>query len=114
MKMLTYTNGTLIAAYKFAREKGENGIFEIDWARRMDGNAWRRWFRQKLNEKINREDKRTGRKLTSEYYQNLFWDSNRIHEYNRQRVRWSGSVGVLRTTEMQRRYPHINDQRENA
>lgn len=68
---------------------------------------FQKWFIKCLNEKINRQDSRTWRKLTPEYQLNLKKDSWRIKDYYRSRAVCSG-CNLLNTPEMKNRYPHIN------
>jgi hypothetical protein len=73
-----------------------------------------RWFHESLNEKINRESQPTGRKHTANYQNDQRWDARQVNEYMGKRLRHIGSTGLLRTPELQARYPHINNQREAA
>lgn len=49
------------------------------------------------------------RSLTPEYQLNLWLDCRTVRDYARG-IRHTGCTGLLRTLEMQRRYPHINRQ----
>lgn len=70
---------------------------------------FRFWFFGCLTAKINREDRRSGRKLTQEYQLALLLDCRMIRDYAH-RVRHSGCRNLLRTPEMQSRYPGVNNQ----
>jgi hypothetical protein len=68
---------------------------------------FRRWFIKCLQLKINRHDGRTWRKFDREYQRNLRCDADVINDYARRVMR--RGLNVLRTPEMRRRYPHINN-----
>ncbi len=70
-----------------------------------------RWFMACLQRKINRTVSDCGlRKCTNQYQSDLAHDARTIREYTVYRIRSTGSCGMLRTVDMQRRYPHINNQ----
>lgn len=112
--MKQYDIRTLIAAYRFAKERGERGEFQIDWCTRLNGLEWLRWFRECLNAKINRGLARTGRKLDGDYQTELRRDARHINDYFGRRIRNSGCRNLLRTPELRRRYPQINNQEFEA
>lgn len=109
----TYTTsaGTLISAMRWARENLA-GLFETGiWTQ----PTWtvedlRRWFRKCLNQKINRHAPAAGRKHTRDYQSDLRHDARVIADYTQRRARSSGSRNMLRTKEMKRRFPHIDNQ----
>lgn len=105
--MKTYSLPTLLRAYQFAKTV-PTAVFRVDWCTELTGREWLKWFREKLHEKINREDKRNWRKLDREYWRDLRWDARIINEYAK-RIRNPG-MNLLRTPEMRRRYPHVNNQ----
>jgi hypothetical protein len=49
--------------------------------------------------------------LGAVYQLGLALDAKVINDYCARRIRYSGSRGLLRLPEMQRKYPHINNQR---
>jgi hypothetical protein len=72
---------------------------------------YRQWFRDCLNDKINRGDVRaTWRKMDRDYTRNLIRDRRIIEDYLYRRYRSTGCHGLLNTKELQRRYPQINCQ----
>ena len=70
----------------------------------------RAWFMQCLHNKINRNDTRTGRCFTPDYQRDAWMDARTVNQYYGQRVRHSGSSGLLRTPEARNRYPEVNTQ----
>lgn len=52
----------------------------------VTGEAFRQWFRARLDAKINREDRRTWRRLSDDYQLALMRDSNRVRQITQQRV----------------------------
>lgn len=56
----------------------------------------------------------TGRKHTDEYQWKLEADRRKINDYLFRRIRHTGSRNFLSTLEMQRRYPHINNQEDDT
>ena len=72
---------------------------------------FRAWFLNCLNAKINRNDPRANwRKMTPEYQIDLWRDVREVNVYYGQRVRHSGSRGLLRTPELKRHYPQVDCQ----
>lgn len=62
-----------------------------------------------VHDRINRHlPWRNGRRWQDEAYHAMRTDAIHVNEY--QRIRHSGCRGLLRTPELQRRYPHINCQ----
>ena len=74
------------------------------------GAQARIWFWARLDDKINRNQPPRGRKHDAEYQQHLAIDARAINDYYGCRLRHRGCRGLLRTPEMRRRYPHINNQ----
>jgi hypothetical protein len=52
----------------------------------LTGDAFRRWFREMLDAKINREDSRRWRRLSTDYQNALFRDAHRVREITQQRI----------------------------
>jgi hypothetical protein len=119
----------ILAAVRFFRMQPDGrvttGIWdEPNWSR----ETFREWFRKRLHEKINVRgyqsrnrarrvrafwgDRRFGRRMTDDYTSAIAHDARVINDYVGKRIRSTGSSGLLRTPEMQKRYPHINCQRE--
>jgi hypothetical protein len=73
-------------------------------------DEFRRWFMSCLMNKINRNDTQTGRKHTEQYQSDMRYDARIINEYMGTRIRHTGCRMLLRTKEMQRLYPYINNQ----
>lgn len=72
-----------------------------------------RWLRDCLNAKINSHlpaSMTTGRKHSREWQLNAWRDAREVNDYYGRRLRHSGCRGLLRTPEMQRRYPEVNTQ----
>lgn len=99
------------AAFRWLKEHPNGAISTGDWAHpTCRADEFRRWFQRCLNEKITSHMGLTGRKRTPAYQRDLAWDADRIRDYCGRRIRNSGCSGLLRTPEMQHRYPHINRQ----
>ena len=75
-----------------------------------DAAQFWQWFRECLNDKINREDTRQWRNLTPQCQLDLRLDVRAIRQYVQNVARSSGSRGMLRTPELKRRYPNIDNQ----
>ena len=73
-----------------------------------------RWFMHCLHAKVNRNDKRTWHKLDVLYQSQLHCDACVIADYTLRHVRSSGSRGMLRTPELQRRFSYINNQSQDG
>ena len=69
------------------------------------------WFRECLDQKINRDDRRPWRCLTREWQADMAHDARLINAAVRG-IRQSG-CNLLLTPEMQRRYPHVNTHRHD-
>jgi hypothetical protein len=69
---------------------------------------FRRWFREKLNEKINSLGRLAS--IDEEKYDALAWDARIINGYFAQRLRMSGCRNLLRSPKMKARYPEIDNQ----
>ncbi len=52
----------------------------------LTGEAFHQWFRQRLDAKINREDRRQSRRLAADYQIALMRDANRVRQITGQRV----------------------------
>ena len=52
----------------------------------LTGEAFRQWFWQRLDDKINREDRRQWRRLSSEYQVSLARDAHRVRQITVQRI----------------------------
>ena len=52
----------------------------------LTGEAFRHWFRQRLDDKINREDRRPWRRLSADYQVALARDANRVRQIIGQRI----------------------------
>jgi hypothetical protein len=52
----------------------------------LSGEAFRRWFRERLDAKINREDRRHWRRLSPDYQIALYRDARRVREITQQRI----------------------------
>jgi len=109
--MFQHSAKTLLYTYRIL--KADPGTaYRVPWDC-WDTWTWTKfqeWFMDCLHAKINRDDKRVGRKLTAEYQSDLLIDRRTIENYLYRRQRSSGSRGMLRTKEMQDRYPFINNQ----
>lgn len=75
----TYTYTSLIATYKWLREH-PTGMIKVDWCTTLNAKEWRRWFRQCLMDKINRNLPMTGRKWSDEYQTGLLRDKRIVAE----------------------------------
>ncbi len=116
MRDFSHSVGTLLYSYRKFKANPDTG-FQVPWAWPHDTWDWprfRKWFRECLHRKINRDDTRTGRKHTDQYQRDLAWDRDRVHDYLFRRIRNSGCSGLLRTPELRKRYPHINCQPAEA
>lgn len=72
---------------------------------------FRTWLSRCIDAKINRHDPRLKwRKFQDGYHADLRCDARMVNEYMGLRHRHSGSQQLLRTDEMKRRYPHVNNQ----
>lgn len=52
----------------------------------LTGEAFHQWFRQRLDAKINREDRRQWRRLSADYQASLTRDADRVRQITQQRV----------------------------
>ena len=52
----------------------------------LTGDAFHQWFRQRLDAKINREDRRQWRRLSADYQASLMRDADRVRQITQQRV----------------------------
>jgi hypothetical protein len=52
----------------------------------LTGEAFHRWFRERLDARINRGDRRPWRRLSSDYQIALYRDARRVCEITRQRI----------------------------
>jgi hypothetical protein len=66
------------------------------------------WLRRCLTAKINRNDARAWRKLSRDYAHDLEHDARVINDYTARRARNRGA-NILRTPEMKRQYPEIDN-----
>jgi hypothetical protein len=67
----------------------------------LTGEAFHQWFRERLDAKINREDRRRWRRLSANYQAALARDAVRLREITRHRI-----MGVFA-------YPRKNHQSNN-
>jgi hypothetical protein len=52
----------------------------------LTGDGFRQWFRQRLDARINRQDRRQWRRLSDDYQASLARDANRVWQIKQQRV----------------------------
>ena len=52
----------------------------------LTGEALRHWFRERLDARINREDRRPWRRLSADYQVSLMRDANRVRQITGQRI----------------------------
>jgi hypothetical protein len=52
----------------------------------LTGDAFRHWFRQRLDARINREDRRRWRRLSADYQASLARDALRVRQIAEQRI----------------------------
>ncbi len=52
----------------------------------LTGEAFHEWFRQRLDAKMNREDRRQWRRLSTDYQASLMRDADRVRQITQQRV----------------------------
>jgi hypothetical protein len=52
----------------------------------LTGEVFRQWFRQRLDARINREDRRQWRRLSGDYQVALMRDANRVRQITGQRI----------------------------
>ncbi len=52
----------------------------------LTGEDFRQWFRERLDAKINREDRRRWRRLSDDYQTSLMRDAHRVRQITGQRV----------------------------
>ena len=52
----------------------------------LTGEEFRRWFGERLDAKINRQDRRQWRRLSDDYQASLARDAHRLWQITRQRV----------------------------
>jgi len=69
--------------------------------------TFRRWFLRCLHNKINRHDSHPWRKLDYGYQSDLCHDASIINDYARGMMH--RGLNLLRTPELRRRYPHVNN-----
>ncbi len=68
----------------------------------LTGDAFRQWFRERLDAKINREDRRRWRRLSRDYQVSLERDAIRVREITQQRV-----IHRLETDIVRKRLGHL-------
>ncbi len=109
--MRGYTAKQLLAYYQFCKTANPKSRVLPPGGRHhwddMTAADWLDWLRSRLMEKINRTLPMCGRKQTDDYQRDLLLDARLIREHLNTRLRRHGS-GLLRTKEMQSRYPHVN------
>ena len=100
---------TLLAVAAFFRSHPD-GLVKVGVWPETTWNAgqFREWFRTCLMEKISFRSPRTGRKTTPQYQLELWLDAQVINEFHGRRIVRRGR-NILRTPEMRRRYPQINN-----
>ena len=110
--MTAYANPAKLIATMREMKQHPTQVYEIQvpgwFSEYWNYNQLRSWFMRCLNNKINRNDTRTGRCYTQEWQQNMTRDARIIQQYYGQRVRRSGS-NILNTPEMKRRYPNLDN-----
>ena len=100
---------TLVAVCRFFRAHPEGLVRVGVWPDTVwDAARFRRWFRECLADKISSREPRRGRKDSWQYQEDLRFDARVINDYYGRRIIWPGR-NILRTLEMQRRYPHIHN-----
>ncbi len=52
----------------------------------LTGEGFRQWFRERLDARINREDRRQWRRLSGDYQASLMRDAIRVRQITQQRV----------------------------
>jgi hypothetical protein len=52
----------------------------------LTGDGFRQWFRERLDARINRQDRRQWRRLSDDYQASLARDANRVWQITQQRV----------------------------
>jgi hypothetical protein len=52
----------------------------------LTGEAFHQWFRQRLDAKINRKDRRQWRRLSADYQASLMRDADRVRQITQQRI----------------------------
>ena len=52
----------------------------------LTGDGFRQWFRERLDARINRQDRRQWRRLSDDYQASLARDANRVWQITGQRV----------------------------
>jgi hypothetical protein len=52
----------------------------------LTGDGFRQWFRERLDAKINREDRRQWRRLSEDFQASLRRDANRVRQITQQRI----------------------------
>lgn len=101
---LGYTKRGLIDAVKAAKANPNLTIVLRGFGHYDKTSAeYLRWFRGCLNEKINRNEMRKGRKFSRDYEIGLILDARVIRE-----KAFSGR-NLLRTPELKRRFPHLDN-----
>jgi len=102
----------LLDAHAFFTNEPLGTIPTGDWADHEWGaDKFFRWFDGCLHDKINRDDPRNRwRKCQPDYQLGLHVDAMKIRDYTQRRIRNSGCRGLLRTPDLQRRFPHVNQQ----
>ena len=98
----------LIEAHKFFAGLAPDREVKVEYGEYWKQADFFRWFWDCLDAKINRDDKRTWRKLSYEYQMNMMRDARRINEHYGRRIRQSGR-NILSVPEMKKRYPHIDN-----
>lgn len=75
-----------------------------------DKRKFDEFLKRSLNAKINSKTDEKGRKYSNEYQSDLQRDRKTIEDYLNSRIRNRGG-NSLRTKEMQKKYPEINNQK---
>jgi len=52
----------------------------------LSGDEFRQWFRERLDARINRHDRREWRRLSGDYQASLMRDADRVRQITQQRV----------------------------
>ncbi len=84
-----------------------------DWPIEWDYADFRRWLRRSINAKIESKapiSRCKYRKCDPDYQRDLRQDAHTINDYYGRRIRCTGCSNILRTPELQAKYPHVNTQ----
>lgn len=68
----------------------------------LSGEVFRSWFLDRLMAKINRHDRRQGRRLTPEFQASLYRDAQRLKDLQHRIIHWQFETDILN-----RRFGHL-------